>query len=145
MAKKFAPTGFAPDGNRLTRVEIPLRRAMNALLLDAYFADVTRIAARWNKTLASHGLDAKLTLPSLRFNRQMGVFGGQPIDYEGNMADRAELDKQLPRLLPSQADREYVRSCMIQVYDRGKFANWIAPPHQGINEQPVDFEYVRFH
>ena len=25
-----------------------------------------------------------------------------------------------------------------------KFANWIAPPARGINNQPVDFAYVRF-
>jgi benzoyl-CoA 2,3-dioxygenase component B len=29
------------------------------------------------------------------------------------------------------------------VYERGKFANYIAPPRRGINQQPVDFEYVR--
>jgi benzoyl-CoA 2,3-dioxygenase component B len=26
----------------------------------------------------------------------------------------------------------------------GKFANWIAPPARGINNQAVDFDYVRF-
>ena len=26
----------------------------------------------------------------------------------------------------------------------GKFAGWIAPPKVGIDNQPVDFEYVRF-
>jgi len=25
-----------------------------------------------------------------------------------------------------------------------KFASWIAPPARGINNQPADFEYVRF-
>jgi benzoyl-CoA 2,3-dioxygenase component B len=26
----------------------------------------------------------------------------------------------------------------------GEFASWIAPPHRGINGQPINFEYVRF-
>jgi len=29
------------------------------------------------------------------------------------------------------------------VFERGKFANYIAPPRRGINQLPVDFEYVR--
>jgi hypothetical protein len=24
-------------------------------------------------------------------------------------------------------------------------AGWIAPPERGINTQPIDFEYVKFH
>src|SRR5262249_11286533 len=72
------------EGGRLAKTEIPLRRAMNALLLDAYYSDITRIAARWNKTLASCGVDRKITLPSLRFNRQIGIFAGQTFDYDGN-------------------------------------------------------------
>jgi len=30
------------------------------------------------------------------------------------------------------------------VIEPGKFANWIAPPIRGINNQPATFEYVRF-
>jgi benzoyl-CoA 2,3-dioxygenase component B len=30
------------------------------------------------------------------------------------------------------------------VTERGKFANWIAPPPRGVNNLPVDFEYIRF-
>jgi len=30
------------------------------------------------------------------------------------------------------------------VVEPGKFAHWIAPPQRGINNQPSDFEYVRF-
>jgi len=26
----------------------------------------------------------------------------------------------------------------------GRFAGWIAPPVRGINNQPIDFQYVRF-
>jgi benzoyl-CoA 2,3-epoxidase subunit B len=30
------------------------------------------------------------------------------------------------------------------VTEPGKFANWIAPPSRGINNQQLNFEYVRF-
>ena len=45
---------------------------------------------------------------------------------------------------PREADRAFVASLMGRVAEPGKFANWIAPPARGINNQPVDFEYVRF-
>jgi benzoyl-CoA 2,3-dioxygenase component B len=138
-------TQTVADGGRLSRTEIPLRRAMNALLLDAYFADITRIVARWNKTLSDVGVEASILVPSLRFNRQMGLYGGMSFDLEGNLIPREEFDRKLPGWLPSQADYDYVASCMVKVHERGKFANWIAPPHQGINNQPIDFEYVKFH
>jgi benzoyl-CoA 2,3-dioxygenase component B len=34
---------------------------------------------------------------------------------------------------------------MVKVIEPGKFANWIAPPVSGVNEKPIDFEYVKFH
>ncbi len=73
----------AVENGRLVKVEIPLRRAMNALLLDSYHADCTRIVARWNKTLESHGLTERITLPVLRFNRKIGICADQPFDPRG--------------------------------------------------------------
>jgi benzoyl-CoA 2,3-dioxygenase component B len=34
---------------------------------------------------------------------------------------------------------------MTQVIEPGKIANWIAPPARGVNDQPFEFEYVKFH
>jgi len=31
---------------------------------------------------------------------------------------------------------------MVPEYEAGRFAGWIAPPQTGINEQPVEFDYV---
>ena len=33
---------------------------------------------------------------------------------------------------------------MGRVVEPGRFAGWIAPPVRGINNQPIDFQYVRF-
>jgi benzoyl-CoA 2,3-dioxygenase component B len=131
------------EGGRLTDKEIPLRRAMNALLLEAYHADCTRIVARWNRTLKKMGLEETINLPHLRFNRQIGIHSDGNCDPDGNPITREEFESRRPGWLPSDEDRAYVKSCQSKVLERGKFANWIAPPSRGINEQPLDFDYVR--
>ncbi|MCB9881869.1 MAG: benzoyl-CoA 2,3-epoxidase subunit BoxB [Planctomycetes bacterium] len=134
-----------PDGDHLIERAIPLRRAMNALLLDAYVADCKRIVSRWNRDLERLGVDAEVTLPDKRFNRQQGVFSEYRFTPEGKPISQAEWDAQRDRWLPSTKDRDYVKSCMVPVYQPGKYANWIAPHAQGVNEQALDFEYVKFH
>ena len=58
---------------------------------------------------------------------------------------KSEWKKQELAWLPSPADHAYVQSLMTgRVVEPGKFANWIAPPRAGINNQPLNFEYVRF-
>ena len=36
-----------------------------------------------------------------------------------------------------------VRSLMQRVAEPGKIAGWIAPPDRGINNLPVEYEYVQ--
>jgi len=133
------------SSGKLVKLEIPLRRAMNALLLEVYHADCVRITDRWNRTLARFGVPQKITLPSLRFNRQIGIHAGKAYDPEGNPISAEEFAARRGSWFPNEDDRAYVKSCMVKVHERGKFANWIAPPAQGINEQAVDFEYVKLH
>jgi benzoyl-CoA 2,3-dioxygenase component B len=54
-----------------------------------------------------------------------------------------DWNKHSPSWLPSDKDHGYVKSLMTQVTEPGKFASWIAPPRIGINNQAIDFEYVR--
>jgi benzoyl-CoA 2,3-epoxidase subunit B len=37
-----------------------------------------------------------------------------------------------------------VQSLMRPVYERGKIASWVAPPTNGINGKPFEYEYVHF-
>ena len=46
--------------------------------------------------------------------------------------------------LHEYTDHEYVQSLMTQVTEPGAYAGWIAAPRIGINNQPLDFPYVRF-
>ena len=133
------------EDGKLEDKEIPLRRAMNALLLDSYVADCNRIAMRWNRDLEKLGVDFRVKLPSQRFNRNQGVYAGYRFNPDGELISEAEWTKQHTGWLPSSSDRDYVKSCMKPVYEPGKFANWIAPPSQGPNDTPLDFEYVKFH
>ena len=43
---------------------------------------------------------------------------------------------------PTAEDRAAVAALMVPEYEHGKFAGWIAPPQTGINDQPVEFDYV---
>ena len=66
------------------------------------------------------------------------------IDPEGRVVSETEWSANVNRWLPSESDRAFVASLMGPMTERGKFANWIAPPPRGVNNLPVDFEYVRF-
>jgi benzoyl-CoA 2,3-dioxygenase component B len=134
-----------PQDGKLVEQEIPLRRAMNGLLLDAYRADCKRIVDRWNRDLKRLEVDVEITLPSRRFNRHQGVYTDFHFNCEGDLISAEEFEQGKDQWLPSTADREYVQSCMLQVTEPGKYANWIASHHVGVNEQPLDFEYVKFH
>jgi benzoyl-CoA 2,3-dioxygenase component B len=134
-----------PEGDGMSEKDIPLRRAMNALLLDAYIADCQRIVSRWNRDLEQLGVDARITLPDHKFNRNQGVYAHYKFSPDGKLIGEGEWTRGHASWLPTKADRDYVASCMKAVYEPGKFANYIAAPARGVNEQPIDFEYVKFH
>jgi benzoyl-CoA 2,3-dioxygenase component B len=132
------------DAGGIESRDIPLRRAMNAVLLDAYVADCKRILDRWNRDIAAHNVTFRFALPMPRFNRHQGVYAGFRFTPDGELIDEATWTHRHTEWLPTQSDRDYVKSCMRAVHERGKFANYIAPPAQGANNQPLDFEYVKF-
>jgi benzoyl-CoA 2,3-dioxygenase component B len=133
------------ETGRLRPVEIPLRRAMNQILRDAFVADCERALARWNKILEREGIAARLYLPSQRFNRHIGVYAGHRFSPSGQWMSEREWQTHRDEFLPTEADYAYVQSVMTPVYEPGAFARWIAPPARGIDGKPLDFAYVRFH
>jgi benzoyl-CoA 2,3-dioxygenase component B len=125
--------------------EIPMRRAMNLVLRDAYREDCLKSLARWNKIMEKAGRDERFYLPSQRFNRGIGVYAKQSFDPHGELMDDKSYWAKHVEWLPTHEDLDYVKSLMVSVNEPGKFAGWIAPPAKGLNGQPVDFEYVKFH
>ena len=98
---------------------------------------------RWNKILEKGGIRHELRLPSARFRRTVGSWANIPTDPAGNRISPESFAANLPNWIPMPADQSFVASLMKPVYDPGKVANWIAPPERGINNLPVDYEYVR--
>lgn len=121
---------------------VSLRNAMNEVMRNAYIKDCEIGVKRWNIQISRAGQDIKFSLPSPHFRRSIGAWVNQPVDPAGKMMDRAEYDRQLPGWLPSASDRAFVHSLMQPVREPGKMAGWIAPPDRGINNLPVDYEYV---
>jgi benzoyl-CoA 2,3-dioxygenase component B len=122
---------------------VSLRNAMNEVMRNAYVKDCEIGVKRWNLAIQRAGLDFRLALPSQRFRRSIGSWANLPTDPQGNLIAREEYDGRLPEWLPTEADRAFVRSLMQRVVEPGKMAGWIAPPDRGINNLPVDYEYVR--
>jgi benzoyl-CoA 2,3-dioxygenase component B len=132
------------SGGKLVEREAPGLNALNERLRDDYIQDTVAGVARWNRVLAKNGVDFQVRLPHKGFNRRIGSLAGVPVSPEGEVLSREAWEANAPRWLPTAEDRAFVRSLMGRVVEPGKFANWIAPPERGINNQPLDFEYVRF-
>lgn len=123
--------------------DVPLRNAMNAVARHGYIKDCEIGVKRWNRTIKKQGIDFELTLPSERFRRNIGLWAGFHFDPEGNPVSAEAFERRLGDWIPGDSDRGHVKSLMKQVIEPGKMASWIAPPDRGINNQPVDYEYVR--
>jgi benzoyl-CoA 2,3-dioxygenase component B len=140
----YAMEVAAESGRAIERRDVPLRNAMNEILRDAYVEDCQRGVDKWNRAIAAHGVPVKLTLPSRRFHRHIGIYSQLLADPDGNLLTKAEWDVRRDEWLPSEADKAYVRNLMTRaVIDPRQMAGWISPPKQGIKGRPIDFEYVR--
>jgi benzoyl-CoA 2,3-dioxygenase component B len=140
-----ATTGIdVPDGvGGVKTAAVNLRNAMNEVVRLAYVKDCEMGLRRWNMQIQRAGFDARLKLPSTRFRRSIGAWADVPTDPDGNPIAREAYAQGLHGWLPSQDDRSFVRSLMQRVVEPGKMAAWIAPPDRGINNLPVEYEYVR--
>ncbi len=137
------PLEVVRDGARV-REQVPMRNAMNEVLRDAYVEDCQRGVDKWNRAIAAHDIPFRLTLPSRRFHRAVGVHAATPTDPEGRVLSEQAWNDGAAAWLPTDADRAFVRSLMQRpVLGPGEMASWIAPPRQGIKGRPVEFEYVR--
>jgi benzoyl-CoA 2,3-dioxygenase component B len=133
----------ARDG-KLARESVPMRNALNEVLRDAYVEDCQRGVDKWNRAIEARGLPFRLTLPSRRFHRRIGVHAAGFADPEGKLLSEAEWNAGKDAWLPSERDQAFVRSLMQKpVWDPRQMAGWIGAPKQGIKGRPVDFEYVR--
>ncbi|HEX6977671.1 MAG TPA: benzoyl-CoA 2,3-epoxidase subunit BoxB [Alphaproteobacteria bacterium] len=131
-----------PDG-KIRNEAVPMRSALNEVVRGAYTRDCEIGLKRWNRMIEKAGHDFRFTLPSVRFRRSLGQWAGLHFDPQGRPIDAATWAKHADEWIPTEADRAFVASLMQPVREPGKIAAWIAPPDRGINNLPVDYEYVR--
>jgi benzoyl-CoA 2,3-dioxygenase component B len=132
-----------PDGESGVRTEtVALRNAMNEVTRGAYVRDCEIGVKRWNRLITKAGVAFELRLPSIRFRRSIGAWAGHSVLPDGTPIAAAEWQRRKDEFLPSDSDRAFVRGLMQKVVQPGKMASWIAPPDRGINNLPVDYEYV---
>ncbi|GAA2629996.1 benzoyl-CoA 2,3-epoxidase subunit BoxB [Streptomyces vastus] len=123
--------------------EVPALLALNLDLRDEYISDCENGLKRWNRILEEHGISFRLKLPHPGFNRNVGLAAGHHVTPDGTIVDERTWEAGRHHWLPTAEDLAFVRSLMQPVYERGKIASWVAPPVNGINGQPFDYEYVR--
>lgn len=132
---------LTPEGEQ----DVPMLNALNEVMRESYLKDCEIGLKRWNRSIERAGHAFRLALPSSRFRRSIGAWANQPVTPEGKMISREEYDRSLAQWIPSDADRAFVHSLMQRVVEPGKMAGWIAPPERGINNLPVEYEYVKLH
>jgi benzoyl-CoA 2,3-dioxygenase component B len=122
--------------------ELSALLALNLDLRGEYIADCETGIKRWNRILESAAINHRFALPHPGFNRSVGVGAGYHVTPDGTIVDEATWEAARHKWLPTSEDLAFVRSMMRPVYERGKIASWVAPPRNGINGKPFDYEYV---
>jgi benzoyl-CoA 2,3-dioxygenase component B len=88
------------------------------------------------------GRPERLFLPHEGFNRKVGAYAGHHISPPGEVLTAEHGDAAVDGWLPTPEDRAAVARLMVPHYEPGEFAGWITAPKTGINDQPVEFDYV---
>ena len=130
------------DG-RIQSIDSPALPALNMRLRDDYVRECARGVERWNLVIAKAGIEFKLKLPHVAFNRAIGEFASVEASPEGHLMQQKEWQQQRDRYLPTTDDADFLQSLMQPLHQPGQYASWIAPPARSIDNQPDDFEYVR--
>jgi benzoyl-CoA 2,3-epoxidase subunit B len=143
LTEDAAHIDLVRDGE-LTTEEVPALLALNHDLRTEYVADCQSGLKRWNRVLEQGGIDRRLYLPSVGFNRHVGLFAGHHVTPKGDVISSELWAANRDNWLPTVADKAHVRALMRPVYEPGKIAGWIAPPRSGINDKPFEYEYVHF-
>jgi benzoyl-CoA 2,3-epoxidase subunit B len=130
------------EDGQIVQTEVSALVGLNTDLRRQYIADCEGGVKRWNRILSEAGLESRLKLPHVAFNRKVGAFADIEVTPDGERLTAGEWERRQGEWLPTEVDKTHVRSLMRPVHERGKIAAWIAPPRNGINGQPFDYEYV---
>jgi benzoyl-CoA 2,3-dioxygenase component B len=127
----------------IVREDTPALSALNMRLRDDFVDDANAGVTRWNRVLERAGLEFRLRLPHVAFNRRIGEFAAIHADADGNLMTTDQWQARRETMLPSADDNRFVESLMRATHAPGAYASWIAPPRIGIDNKPGNFEYVK--
>jgi benzoyl-CoA 2,3-epoxidase subunit B len=130
-------------GNIIER-EVPMLNALNEVLRDDFIHDSEAGIGRWNRVIEKSGQPHRLCLPHKAFNRRIGSLAGVRVSPDGQIVSETDRNARVHQWMPSDGDRAFVASLMQRTAEPGQYAGWIAPPRVSVNDQPMNFEYVRF-
>ena len=131
------------ENGKLINKKVPMRNAMNEITRQAYVDDCNIGIKRWNRLIKKYGYEEySLALPSTKFRRNIGVWANLSINPKGEFINQDIYNRKLASWLPSENDKKFINSLMIQELDPGKTASWITKPRRGINNQEIDYSYV---
>ncbi len=123
--------------------DVPALSALNMRLRDDFTDDCDSGLGRWNRVIEQAGVNFRLHLPHVAFNRRIGEFSRAHVTPDGALLSPEAWERQRDRYLPSAEDAAFLDSLMVAETRPGHYAGWIAPPRTGIDSKPGDFEYVR--
>ncbi|HUB49866.1 MAG TPA: benzoyl-CoA 2,3-epoxidase subunit BoxB, partial [Acetobacteraceae bacterium] len=112
----------------IVREDVPALSSLNMRLRDDFVADSEAGVARWNRVLQRSGMEFRIRLPHVAFNRRIGEFASAHADTDGNLLGKAAWQARADDMLPTAGDYRFVDSLMRPVHERGAYAGWIAPP-----------------
>ena len=131
------------EDGEIGRAEVAALVGLNTDLRAHYISNCRKLASTGgtsrSKVPGCHSGYGCRTFPSMEGG---GVFKGIEATPDGVRISADEWTERKSAWLPTDVDKTYVRSLMRPVHERGKIAAWIAPPRNGINGKPFDYEYV---
>jgi benzoyl-CoA 2,3-dioxygenase component B len=121
---------------------VSLRNAMNEVMRASYIKDCEIGVKRWNMQIQRAGYEFRLALPSPRFRRSIGAWANVPTDLQGQPIGREDMNGNC-RWLPSEADRSFVAKLDAARRRARQDGRLDRTPDRGINNLPVEYDYVR--
>src|SRR5439155_4732775 len=100
----------AVEDGAVTRLEVSALTALNHDLRREYIRDCEIGLARWNHALERAGVERRLALPHVGFNRKVGLLAGHHVSPSGELLTEDEWQRRAPAWLPTEPDQAYVRS-----------------------------------
>ena len=88
----------------IVQEQVAALSALNMRLRDDYVDDAAAGVGRWNKVIERAGIEFRLALPHVAFNRRIGEFTGLNVDADGRVLPYDEWARRKDRLLPTTDD-----------------------------------------